>query len=87
MDLHAIFGAKHKSAPKKISKKGIHFRKFTAIMKVAPTNLEEEKKRFFDSNFQYNPEFKYKLKKIKQRMKKPKDKYLSLAIKILEKSK
>lgn len=56
-------------------------------MKVAPTNLEEEKKRFFDSNFQYNPEFKYKLKKIKQRMKKPKDKYLSLAIKILEKSK
>ena len=53
IDLHAIFGARFRkpNTTKKPFKKGTIFRKFTAIMKVAPTNQEQEKAKFFESNF------------------------------------
>jgi len=47
--------------------KGVRWRKFTDVLKMAPSNMEEEKEKFFEKNGDYNPEFKYKIKKIKSK--------------------
>ncbi len=57
------------------------------VQDLTPINLEEEKQKFFDNNFKYNPQFKYKnLITINQLYKygKPKSKPLELAKLILE---
>lgn len=57
------------------------------VQDLTPINLEEEKQKFFDRNFKYNPQFKYKdLITINQLYKygKPKQKILELAKLILE---
>lgn len=59
------------------------------IQQLIPINLNEEQKKFFDKNCQYNPQFKYEnLITLRKREKygRPKPKVLALAEKILEKA-
>ncbi len=59
------------------------------VQDLTPTNLQEEKQKFFDKDCKYNPQFKYKtlvtLDKL-YKYRKPKEEYLKLAKKIVKKA-
>ena len=82
VNISELFGIKRKKFKVKNNRrKG----KYTDIMSLVPNNLNDEKEKFFEKEGQYNPDFKYQIKKIKSSyLKKPKKKYLDIAIKILE---
>lgn len=56
------------------------------VQDVTPINLEQEKKKFFESDFAYNPQFKYKSLVTKNKLLhygRPKEEYLKLASQIV----
>lgn len=71
-----------KKTIKKFKKKKKLFSKLTDLV---PYNLEEEKRKFYESGCTYNPQFTYKSKKIKLRLEEPQSELLPLAEKVIEK--
>ncbi|MBD3250600.1 MAG: DUF1704 domain-containing protein [Candidatus Pacebacteria bacterium] len=59
------------------------------VRDLTPINLAEEKKKFFESNFTYNPQFKYQALVTKKKLLhygQPKPEYLEIAQKLLKKA-
>lgn len=56
---------------------------FTALSEMVPQNLEEEKQKFFEKEYKYNPQFEYINQNFKQHFEKPHTKYLKVSKMIL----
>lgn len=56
---------------------------YTALSEMVPLNLEEERLKFFEKEFKYNPQFEYNMQNFKQHFEKPHTKYLKIAKLIL----
>jgi len=56
---------------------------YTALSEMVPLNLEEERKKFFEKNYSYNPQFVYNMQFFKQQFSKPHTRYLKIAKMIL----
>lgn len=68
----------------KVSKKKKK-KRFTLLKDMVPLNLEEERKKFFELAYNYNPQFNYKIETLKQKFEEPHSKYLKIAENILNK--
>ena len=58
-------------------------KKFSKLTDLVPINLDEEKRKFFEQDCNYNPQFIYNSENIKFKIPNPDSKYLSLAMKII----
>ena len=56
---------------------------YTALSEMVPLNLEEEKIKFFEKEFKYNPQFEYSNQGFRQQFDKPDTKYMKTAKMIL----
>jgi hypothetical protein len=75
---------KGKKEKKKKKSEKVEKDEFLDLKDLRPLNIAREKQIFWDTDFSYNPIFLYNVPLSKQERPRPHDKYLEIAIKILE---